>query len=209
TEEIIQTIKTISPTFGGINLEDISSPRCFEIERRLQEELDIPVFHDDQHGTAVVILAGLLNALKLVNKRLDNIKIVVCGVGAAGAACIEMLLSAGAKNIIAVDKCGALQPKVSYDHPTLDRIASKTNPFEESGSVSDVIKGADVFIGVSGPGVLNAHDLINMNVDPIVFAMANPEPEIDPEMAEPYVRVLATGRSDFPNQINNVLCFPG
>jgi len=209
TEEIINIVKGISPTFGGINLEDISSPRCFEIERRLQEELNIPVFHDDQHGTAVVLLAGLLNALRLVEKSIRDIKVVVCGVGAAGAACIEMLLVAGVRNLIAVDRCGALVPSVTYDHPTLDRIASKTNPDYEEGSLSEVISGADVFIGVSGPGVLKAEDIKQMAKDPIVFAMANPEPEIDPEVAEPLVRVLATGRSDYPNQINNVLCFPG
>ncbi len=209
TEEIIQIVKGISPTFGGINLEDISSPRCFEIERRLQEELDIPVFHDDQHGTAVVMLAGLLNALRVVGKSIRDIKAVVCGVGAAGAACAEMLLAAGVRDLIAVDRCGALIPGETYHHPTLDRIASKTNPKSEAGTLSDVIRGADVFIGVSGPGALKVEDIAKMSADPIVFAMANPEPEIDPEVAEPLVRVLATGRSDFPNQINNVLCFPG
>lgn len=209
TEEIVQIVKAISPTFGGINLEDISSPRCFEIERRLQEELSIPVFHDDQHGTAVVILAGFLNALHIVRKSVANIKVIVCGVGAAGAACIEMLLAAGVKQLIAVDRCGALVPGVPYDHPTLDRIASITNPQKLSGSLSDVIADADVFIGVSGPGALKVEDLKKMAGDPIVFAMANPEPEIDPDAAEPFVRVLATGRSDYPNQINNVLCFPG
>lgn len=209
TEEIIKIVKGISPTFGGINLEDISSPRCFEIEQRLQEELNIPVFHDDQHGTAVVMLAGLLNALRLVGKSIHDIKAVVCGVGAAGAACTEMLLAAGVRDLIAVDRCGALIPVETYHHPTLDRIASKTNPKSEAGMLSDVIHGADVFIGVSGPGVLKVEDIAKMSADPIVFAMANPEPEIDPEVAEPLVRVLATGRSDFPNQINNVLCFPG
>jgi len=209
TEEIIKIVKALSPTFGGINLEDISSPRCFEIERRLQEELDIPVFHDDQHGTAVVLLAGLLNALRLVEKSIQDIKIVVCGVGAAGAACIEMLLGAGARRLIAVDRCGALTSNEVYHHPTLDRIAAKTNPDHETGTLSDVIADADVFIGVSGPGVLKPEDIRKMSRDPIVFAMANPEPEIDPEVAESLVRVLATGRSDFPNQINNVLCFPG
>ncbi|MFE5324327.1 NAD-dependent malic enzyme [Paenibacillus sp. NPDC056579] len=209
TDEIVRIVKAIAPTFGGINLEDISSPRCFEIERRLQEELSIPVFHDDQHGTAVVILAGLLNALKLVGKAITDIRVVVCGVGAAGAACIEMLLAAGVKRLIAVDRPGALVPGVSYDHPTLDRIAKVTNPEKAQGSLSDVIQGADVFIGVSGPNVLKVTDVQSMARDPIVFAMANPEPEIDPELAEPYIRVLATGRSDYPNQINNVLCFPG
>jgi malate dehydrogenase (oxaloacetate-decarboxylating) len=209
TEEIIRIVKAISPTFGGINLEDISSPRCFEIERRLQEELSIPVFHDDQHGTAVVMLAGLLNALRLVEKSIEDIKVIVCGVGAAGAACIEMLLAAGVRQLVAVDRCGALVPTEAYNHPTLDRIASKTNPYKEEGLLSDVIHDADVFIGVSGPGVLRVEDIKKMAQDPIVFAMANPEPEIEPEAAEPLVRVLATGRSDYPNQINNVLCFPG
>ncbi|SEB72173.1 NAD-dependent malic enzyme [Paenibacillus sp. GP183] len=208
-DEIVRIVKAISPTFGGINLEDISSPRCFEIERRLQDELNIPVFHDDQHGTAVVILAGLFNALRLVGKSVSNIRVVVCGVGAAGAACIEMLLAAGVRNLIAVDRCGALVPGVDYNHPTLNRIAAVTNSERKQGKLGDVIVGADVFIGVSGPGVLTTVDIKQMAQDPIVFAMANPEPEIDPEIAEPLVRVLATGRSDYPNQINNVLCFPG
>ncbi|MBB6733474.1 NAD-dependent malic enzyme [Cohnella zeiphila] len=208
-EEIIRTVKLLSPTFGGINLEDISSPRCFEIERRLQEELDIPVFHDDQHGTAVVILAGLLNALRLVGKSLDSIKVVVCGIGAAGASCIDMLLAAGVRRLIAVDRCGALVSGNDYGNPALNRVASLTNPERVGGSLSDAIRGADVFIGVSGPGVLKVQDLQQMASDAIVFAMANPEPEIDPEIAAPFVRVLATGRSDYPNQINNVLCFPG
>ncbi|TLS53865.1 NAD-dependent malic enzyme [Paenibacillus antri] len=208
-DEIVEIVKGISPTFGGINLEDISSPRCFEIERRLQEALDIPVFHDDQHGTAVVMLAGLLNALRLVGKTIETVKVVVCGVGAAGAACIEMLLAAGARRLIAVDRCGALLPGVDYGQPTLNRIAARTNPERLSGPVDEAIRGADVFIGVSGPGVLTVADVRSMARDAIVFAMANPEPEIDPELAEPFVRVLATGRSDYPNQINNVLCFPG
>jgi malate dehydrogenase (oxaloacetate-decarboxylating) len=209
TEEIVQIVKAVSPMFGGINLEDISSPRCFEIERRLQQELDIPVFHDDQHGTAVVILAGLLNALRLVGKSVEQIRVVVCGVGAAGAACIDMLLAAGVRSLIAVDRIGALVPDTEYNHPTLDRIAAITNPERREGKLGEVIGGADVFIGVSGPGVLTPVDISRMAKDPIVFAMANPEPEIDPDIAEPLVRVLATGRSDYPNQINNVLCFPG
>lgn len=209
TEEIVRIVKAIAPSFGGINLEDISSPRCFEIESRLQEDLDIPVFHDDQHGTSIVILAGLFNALKLVQKSIDQIHVVVCGVGAAGAACIQMLLAAGVRHLIAVDRCGALSADTHYDHPVLDRMASMTNPKRIKGSLSDVIQGADVFVGVSAPGVLTAEDISHMAADPIVFAMANPEPEIDPEVAEPIVRVLATGRSDYPNQINNVLCFPG
>lgn len=209
TEEIIRIVKAIAPAFGGINLEDISAPRCFEIEERLKEELDIPVFHDDQHGTAVVMLAGLLNALKLVGKRLDEIKVVVCGIGAAGTACTKMLLSAGVQNIIGVDRDGAIVRGKRYDNPIWNWYAEHTNPDNVSGSLSDVIEGADVFIGVSAPGVLKVEDIKKMARDPIVFAMANPIPEIDPEEAEPYVRVLATGRSDLPNQINNVLCFPG
>jgi len=208
-DEIIRIVEAISPTFGGINLEDISAPRCFEIERKLQERLDIPVFHDDQHGTAVVMLAGLLNALRLVGKRIDAVRVVVCGVGAAGTACIDMLIAAGVRNLIAVDRGGALAAGVDYGQPSHNRIAAATNPDRRTGGLSDVIAGADVFIGVSRPNVLSAEDIGRMAEDPIVFAMANPEPEIDPETAAPLVRVLATGRSDYPNQINNVLCFPG
>ncbi|MBP1995175.1 NAD-dependent malic enzyme [Paenibacillus eucommiae] len=209
TEEIIRTIKAIAPTFGAINLEDISSPRCFEIERRLTEELDIPVFHDDQHGTAVVMLAGLLNALKLVGKRLEECKIVFSGIGAAGIACTKILLAAGAVNIIGVDRFGVLTRGTDYGQESWNWYASNTNPNDETGGLTNVIAGADVFIGVSGPGVLKKHDVQRMAKDAIVFAMANPSPEIDPEEAEDYVRVMATGRSDYPNQINNVLCFPG
>ncbi|WP_284641626.1 NAD-dependent malic enzyme [Paenibacillus silviterrae] len=209
TEEIIRIVKAIAPTFGGINLEDISAPRCFEIEQRLIEELDIPVFHDDQHGTAVVLLAGLMNAVKLVGKRLEDCKIVVCGIGAAGTACSKILLAAGVRNLIGVDKAGAISSGQSYDNSAWQWYAEHTNPEGLTGQLSDVIAGADVFIGVSGPGVLKTTDLQRMAKDPIVFAMANPTPEILPEEAEPYVRVMATGRSDYPNQINNVLCFPG
>ncbi|CAM4319060.1 NAD-dependent malic enzyme [Paenibacillus alkaliterrae] len=209
TEEIIETIKRIAPAFGGINLEDISSPRCFEIERRLIEELDIPVFHDDQHGTAVVLLAGLYNAVKLVGKRLEHCKVVLCGVGAAGNACTKILLSAGVTDIIGVDRCGALVRGQSYDNEAWSWYAEHTNPNMETGTLSDVIHGADIFIGVSGPGILKVDDVKKMAPDPIVFAMANPNPEILPEEVEGIVRVMATGRSDYPNQINNVLCFPG
>ncbi|TBL81789.1 NAD-dependent malic enzyme [Paenibacillus thalictri] len=209
TEEIIRTVKALAPTFGGINLEDISSPRCFEIEERLIEELDIPVFHDDQHGTAVVILAGLLNALKIVKKQLENIKVVVCGIGAAGIACTKILQAANVTNIVGVDREGAIVPGKDYANPAWAWYAEHTNPNRESGALSNVIIGADVFIGLSGPGVLKVPDVRSMARDPIVFAMANPTPEIAPEDAEPYVRVMATGRSDYPNQINNVLCFPG
>ncbi|TYP78912.1 NAD-dependent malic enzyme [Paenibacillus methanolicus] len=209
TEEIIETIKRIAPAFGGINLEDISSPRCFEIERRLIEELDIPVFHDDQHGTAVVLLAGLYNAVKLVGKRLQDCRVVLSGVGAAGSACTKILLSAGVTDIIGVDRCGALVRGQTYDHEAWDWYAEHTNPRLKTGTLSEVIHGADIFIGVSGPGVLTASDVRNMGKDPIVFAMANPTPEILPEEVEGIVKVMATGRSDYPNQINNVLCFPG
>lgn len=209
TEEIIETIKRIAPAFGGINLEDISSPRCFEIERRLIEELDIPVFHDDQHGTAVVLLAGLYNAVKLVGKRLQDCRVVLCGVGAAGSACTKILLSAGVTDIIGVDRCGALVRGQAYDNEEWTWYAEHTNPGMKTGTLSEVIHGADIFIGVSGPGVLTVDDVRNMANDPIVFAMANPTPEILPEEVEGIVRVMATGRSDYPNQINNVLCFPG
>ncbi len=209
TEEIIRTIKAIAPGFGGINLEDISSPRCFEIEDRLKEELDIPVFHDDQHGTAVVLLAGLLNALKIVEKKLSDVKVVVTGIGAAGVACTKMLLSAGIENVICVDRHGALVDNETYDNPMWNWCASRTNPDRVKGTLHEIIEGADVFIGISGPGVLTVEDVKRMAENPIVFALANPTPEIDPEEAEPHVRVMATGRSDYPNQINNVLCFPG
>lgn len=209
TEEIIATIKRIAPAFGGINLEDISSPRCFEIEQRLIEELDIPVFHDDQHGTAVVLLAGLLNAVKIVGKRLEACKVVLCGVGAAGIACTKILQAAGVTRIVGVDREGAIVRGGEYAHSAWRWYAEHTNPDMESGSLSDVLEGADIFIGVSGPGVLKREDLRRMAPDPIVFAMANPTPEIAPEEAEGLVRVMATGRSDYPNQINNVLCFPG
>ncbi len=208
-EEIIRTVKALSPGFGGINLEDISAPRCFEIERRLQEELDIPVFHDDQHGTAVVLLAGLINAVKVVGKSLDAIKVVITGIGAAGVACTDMLLSAGVTNIIGVDRHGTIVQGKQYDNSHWQTYAMRTNPERIDGNLMDAVQGADVFIGLSGPGVLTLDHVAAMASDPIVFAMANPTPEIDPELAEPYVRVLATGRSDYPNQINNVLCFPG
>lgn len=209
TEDIIRTIKNIAPAFGGINLEDISSPRCFEIESRLKEELDIPVFHDDQHGTAVVVLAGLINSLRLTKKRIEDIRIVVVGIGAAGVSIIKMLLGAGAKTILAVDRQGILTRDTTYENPLWDWVAQNTNQEDRRGSLSDAMNGADVFIGVSGPNVLKLEEVHRMASDPIIFAMANPTPEIDPESAAPYVRVIATGRSDFPNQINNVLCFPG
>jgi len=209
TEGIITAIKAIAPAFGGINLEDISSPRCFEIEQRLREELDIPVFHDDQHGTAVVLYAALINALKVVGKSVENLKVVVCGIGAAGVACSKILMSAGVKNIIGVDRLGALTADQTYDHPMWQWYASNTNPDRRSGSLQDAIQGADVFIGLSAGGILKREDVQAMAERPIVFAMANPIPEILPEEAEDIAGVIATGRSDYPNQINNVLCFPG
>ncbi|WP_067928981.1 NAD-dependent malic enzyme [Alicyclobacillus shizuokensis] len=209
TEEIIRMVKGLAPVFGGINLEDISSPRCFEIEERLRQELDIPVFHDDQHGTAVVMLAGLLNALKIVGKRMQDLYVVVSGVGAAGVACTKILLASGVREVVGCDRAGIIESGKTYDNPIKQWYAENTNRAGRSGSLADAIRGADVFIGVSGPGVLRVEDLQAMAADPIVFAMANPTPEILPEQAEPYVRVMATGRSDYPNQINNVLCFPG
>jgi len=209
-DEIVRTVKAISTVFGGINLEDISAPRCFQIEERLREELDIPVFHDDQHGTAVVVLAALINALKLVGKQMDKIKVVVNGVGAAGVACTKIIMAAGVQNIVGCDQTGALyRGRREGMNWMKDWYAQNTNPNEEKGTVHDVIKGADVFFGLSVPGVINEEDVQQMAEKPIVFAMANPTPEIMPEAAAPYVAVMATGRSDYPNQINNVLSFPG
>jgi malate dehydrogenase (oxaloacetate-decarboxylating) len=209
TEEIIKAVKAIAPVFGGINLEDISAPRCFEIENRLKKELDIPVFHDDQHGTAVVVLAAVLNALKIVKKELADLKIVVTGVGAAGVACSKILLAAGARNIIGFDRTGAIYQGRQNMNYMKDWFAENTNPTSFKGGLKEALEGADMFLGLSGPGTVIAEDLAKMNRDPIVFAMANPTPEVMPEDAAPYVRIMATGRSDYPNQINNVLCFPG
>jgi malate dehydrogenase (oxaloacetate-decarboxylating) len=209
TEEIIRTIKTISPIFGGINLEDISSPRCFEIESRLVKELDIPVFHDDQHGTAVVVIAGLLNALKVVGKRIDQIRVVVNGIGAAGVSICKMLLGLCVTRLVPVDKDGAIIRGGTYSHPMWQWLSEQPQVESNEGTIKDVIQDADVFIGVSRGGVINAQDVQRMTPNSIVFAMANPIPEIDPEEAIPHVRVFATGRSDYPNQINNVLVFPG
>ena len=209
TEEIIRTVKLLGPTFGGINLEDISSPRCFEIEERLKAEMDIPVFHDDQHGTAVVLLAALFNALKLTGKKIGDLKIVICGIGAAGTACANILMEAGAKNIVGYDVDGAVYRGRPGDSEPLQAFAEKTNPNQEKGPLKEGIKGADLFIGLSAPGVLKPEDVKNMAPDPVIFAMANPVPEIMPETARPHARIMATGRSDYPNQINNVLCFPG
>ncbi len=208
--EIVQTIKNISVAFGGINLEDISAPRCFEIEERLKEELDIPVFHDDQHGTAVVVLAALINALKIVGKRMEDIKVVVNGIGAAGVACTKIVMAAGVKNIVGCDTTGAIyEGRTENMNWVKDWYARNTNPLKEKGNIHDVIKNADVFLGLSAPGIIEPDDLKNMAADPIVFAMANPVPEIMPEDAVGLAAVMATGRSDYPNQINNVLCFPG
>ena len=209
-DEIVRTVKHIAPVYGGINLEDISAPRCFEVEERLRQELDVPVFHDDQHGTAVVVLAALLNALRIVRKELGDISVVVCGVGAAGTATIRILRSVGVRRILGVDEHGILA--IGRPGP-LDamktRVAQETNPEGRQGTLSDAVHGSDVFIGLSVPGVLRPADVKAMARDPIVFAMANPVPEIMPEEVESLVRVMATGRSDYPNQINNVLCFPG
>ncbi len=209
TDEIIRTIKAISPGFGGINLEDIGSPQCFEIEETLKQELDIPVFHDDQHGTAIVVLAGILNALKLTKKNLKECKIVVCGVGAAGIAITKMLLAAGAENVIGVDKEGSITRDHSYDNKMWEWYANHTNPEKVDATLSEAMTNADIFIGVSRGDILQEEDLKNMAKDPIVFALANPIPEISPDIARDHVRVMATGRSDYPNQVNNLLCFPG
>ena len=209
-DEIVRTVKAISTVFGGINLEDIAAPRCFQIEERLREELDIPVFHDDQHGTAVVVLAALINALKLVGKQIGDVKVIVNGVGAAGVACTKIIMAAGVKNIVGCDQTGALyRGRRENMNWMKDWYAQNTNPDDEQGTVHEVIKGADVFLGLSVPGVIDAEDVKAMAEKPIVFAMANPVPEIMPEDAAPYVAVMATGRSDYPNQINNVLSFPG
>jgi malate dehydrogenase (oxaloacetate-decarboxylating) len=208
-EEIIKAVKYIAPVFGGINLEDISAPRCFEIEERLKKELDIPVFHDDQHGTAVVVLAALINALKIVDKKMGDLKVIVTGVGAAGVACSKILMSAGVRNIIGFDRSGAIYKGRKEMNFMKEWFAEHTNPNNFQGTVKDALEGADVFLGLSGPGPIQAIDLKRMARDPIVFAMANPTPEVMPEDAAPYVRIMATGRSDYPNQINNVLCFPG
>ena len=209
TEEIISIVKALAPGFGGINLEDISAPRCFEIEERLHNELNIPVFHDDQHGTAVVTTAALINALKLVRKKPKDIKVVVSGAGAAGTACSKMIMHLGVKNLIGCDSKGAIHNQRTDINQSKRWFADNANPDQEQGSLKEVLKGADVFVGVSAPNILDAGDIQNMEKDAIVFAMANPDPEILPEDARPVAAVVATGRSDYPNQINNVLCFPG
>lgn len=209
-EEIIQTVRFLAPTFGGINLEDISSPRCVEIEKRLSEELEIPVFHDDQHGTAVVVLAALQNSLKVVGKSMDQIRVVINGAGAAGVAIAHLLLSVGVPRMVVCDTAGAIHRERTEKMNSLKQwLAEQTNGDNQKGPLTDIIAGADVFIGVSVAGALSGHDVQKMATDPIVFALANPDPEITPEDAGDAARVMATGRSDYPNQINNVLCFPG
>jgi malate dehydrogenase (oxaloacetate-decarboxylating) len=214
TDLIVETVKAIAPGFAGINLEDISSPRCFEIEERLVADLNIPVFHDDQHGTAIVVLAALLNACRLTGRRLDDIAVAMVGAGAAGVAVTKILMNAGVKSIVACDRDGAIHAgRGDYQDGSMNSVktwlADQTNREQRAGSLVDVLEGTDLFIGLSGPGILDAKDLARMNRDPFVFAMANPVPEVKPEDAAPYVSVMATGRSDYPNQINNVLAFPG
>lgn len=208
--EIVETVVRIAPTLGGINLEDFSAPRCFEIEKKLKERLNIPVFHDDQHGTAIIVLSGLMNALKIVNKKVEDLKIIVNGAGSAGTAITKLLLSYGAKNIIVCDRAGALNRNSTYSNPYFTELSNITNPNNESGLLCDVIKNADVFIGVSAPNIVSKEMVTSMNSDSILFAMANPTPEIFPDDAKNAgAKVIGTGRSDFPNQINNVLAFPG
>jgi malate dehydrogenase (oxaloacetate-decarboxylating) len=213
-DKIVETVRLMAPTFGGINLEDISAPRCFEIEDRLRDQLDIPVFHDDQHGTAVVMMAALFNALKIVGKPIESLRVVIVGLGAAGIACTKMMLASGVSEIIGCDRRGAVSTEredyVSGEMTGIKKwFAEISNPEKLAGGPNEVLEGADLFIGLSGPGLIQPESLGRMADDAIVFAMANPTPEVMPEEAEPYVRIMATGRSDYPNQINNVLCFPG
>ncbi len=210
TEEIIKAVKYLAPGFGGINLEDISAPRCFEIEERLKEILDIPVFHDDQHGTAIVVLAGIINGLKVVGKKKEECKVIVNGAGSAGIAITRLLLSYGFKNVTLCDKVGILNKNTEGLNWMQEKMMEVTNPDQLSGSLADALKGADIFVGVSAPGIVTKEMAASMNKDAIMFAMANPVPEIMPDLAkEAGVRVIGTGRSDFPNQVNNVLVFPG
>jgi malate dehydrogenase (oxaloacetate-decarboxylating) len=211
-DRIVDAVRLMAPTFGGINLEDISAPRCFEIEERLKDELDIPVFHDDQHGTAVVTMAALFNALKIVGKPIEGLTVLMLGLGAAGVAVTKMMLASGITRIIGCDRKGALSTtREDFEQMTPIKrwYAENSNPEKRRGPPAEVIEGADLFVGLSGPGLIEAAALERMADDAIVFAMANPTPEVMPEDAEPYVRIMATGRSDYPNQINNVLCFPG
>ncbi len=210
TEEIIKTVAYLAPGFGGINLEDISAPRCFEIEERLKAMLDIPVFHDDQHGTAIVVLAGIINALKVTGKNKESCKVVVNGAGSAGIAITKLLLTYGFPNIILCDKAGIISRQSEGLNWMQEKMAKVTNPANETGSLSDALKNADIFVGVSAPGIVTKEMVASMNKDSILFAMANPVPEIMPDLAkEAGARVIGTGRSDFPNQINNVVVFPG
>jgi malate dehydrogenase (oxaloacetate-decarboxylating) len=209
TDEIVRAVELISPGFGGINLEDIAAPRCFEVERRLRESLDIPVFHDDQHGTAIVVLAALTNALRCVEKKLPDVRIVVSGAGAAGSAIVTLLLAGGAGDVVVCDKDGILAADDDTLSPAMSEIASRTNAGRLHGDLHEALRGADVFIGVSAPGILPAEWISDMADHAVVFALANPDPEVDPADAEKYASVVASGRSDFPNQINNVLAFPG
>jgi len=213
-DDICRVVKALEPTFGGINLEDISSPRCFEIEQRLQDALDIPVFHDDQHGTAIVTLAALINACRLTGRAMDELEVLMVGAGAAGVAVAKILIDAGVASIVACDRFGAIHTgRDDYQAGSMNSpkrwLAEHTNAGGREGQPREVLEGTDVFIGLSGPGIIDAHDLQKMSPDPFVFAMANPNPEVRPEEAAPFVRVMATGRSDYPNQINNVLAFPG
>ena len=209
-DEIVETVRRLAPVFGGINLEDIAAPQCFLIEERLRSELSIPVMHDDQHGTAVVVLAALKNALKVIGKAMDDVRIVVSGVGAAGVATARILTAAGARHVIACDRLGAIYAGRAENMNTYkERLAETTNPQREQGSLQSVLRGADVFIGLSGPGVVSPGDVAAMGKDAIVFALANPIPEVQPEAVAGVARVIATGRSDYPNQINNSLAFPG
>jgi malate dehydrogenase (oxaloacetate-decarboxylating) len=209
TDEIINVVRCIAPAYGGINLEDIAAPRCFEIEARLREMLDIPVFHDDQHGTAIVVLAALTNALRCVQKAISDVRVVVCGAGAAGTAIVKLLLREGVGDVVAVDRAGALYRGMPASNPSWDWLAGNTNRDNRSGDLRAVLRGADVFIGVSAPNLLTGEDVATMAPNPIVFALANPDPEIDPREAREHAAIVATGRSDQPNQINNVLAFPG
>jgi malate dehydrogenase (oxaloacetate-decarboxylating) len=209
TDEIVRTVELIAPGFGGINLEDIAAPRCFEVERRLRASLDIPVFHDDQHGTAIVVQAALTNALRCVEKKLPDVRIVVSGAGAAGSAIVTVLLAGGAGDVVVVDKDGILSADDESLSPAMAELATRTNSSRMTGGLHEALRGADVFIGVSAPGILPAEWIADMAERAVVFALANPDPEVDPAEAEKYAAVVATGRSDFPNQINNVLAFPG
>ncbi len=209
-DEIVECIRMIAPVFGGINLEDIAAPACFEIEEKLQKAVNVPVFHDDQHGTAVVVTAALYNAIKLTGKNIETLKVVVSGVGAAGIACTKMIIGAGIRNVIGCDTSGAIyKGRTNNMNHAKEDFASYTNPGLEKGSLAEVLKGADLFLGLSGPNLFGEEVLETMNKDCIIFAMSNPTPEVDRDLAVKYASIVATGRSDYPNQINNVLCFPG